>query len=65
MLEFLAANAATIVISLVLLAAVCLIVRKLVKDKKSGKGGCSCGGNCAACGACRSADKTVKASFKP
>ena len=55
MLEWLAANAANIVISLVLLAVVCLIVRKLVKDKKSGRGGCSCGGDCAGCGACRSA----------
>ena len=60
MLEFLAANAATIVISLVLLAAVCLIVRKLVKDKRSGKGGCSCGGNCAGCGVCQSRPSPVK-----
>ena len=52
MLEWLAANAATIIISLVLLAAVCLIVRKLVKDKRSGKGGCSSGGNCSGCTAC-------------
>ena len=54
MLEWLAANAATIIISLVLLAVVCLIVWKLVRDKKSGKGGCSCGGSCSGCGACRS-----------
>ena len=54
MLEWLTANAATIIISLVLLAVVCLIVWKLVKDKKSGKGGCSCGGSCESCGACRS-----------
>ena len=54
MLEWFAANAANIVISLVLFAVVCLIVRKLVKDKKSGKGGCSCGGSCGSCGACRS-----------
>lgn len=60
MLEWLAANAATIIISLVLLAAVCLIVRKLVKDKRSGKGGCSCGGNCASCGVCHSRPSPVK-----
>lgn len=60
MLEFLAANAATIIISLVLLAAVCLIVRKLVKDKRSGKGGCSCGGSCASCGVCHSRPSPVK-----
>ncbi len=54
MLEWLAANAATIVISLVILAIVCLIVWKLVKDKRAGKGGCSCGGDCGSCGACGS-----------
>ena len=60
MLEWLTANAATIIISLVLLAAVCLIVRKLVKDKRSGKGGCSCGGNCGSCGVCHSRPSPVK-----
>ena len=60
MLEWLAANAATIIISLVLLAVVCLIVWKLVKDKRSGKGGCSCGGNCASCGVCHSRPSPVK-----
>lgn len=34
---------ATIVISIILLCIVALIVRKMVKDKKNGKGGCGCG----------------------
>ncbi len=47
MLVWFSQNAGTIVISLVLLAAVGLIVRSLLKDKKQGKS--SCGNNCAHC----------------
>lgn len=52
MLEWFAANLATIIVSLVILAAVVLVIRKMIRDKKSGKGGCSCGNDCGACGAC-------------
>ena len=38
----------TVIVALVLLAAVGLIVYSMVKDKKKGKS--SCGGNCAHCG---------------
>ena len=36
----------TILVGAVLAAIVTLAVRSLYKDKKSGKGSCSCGGNC-------------------
>ena len=50
MLNWLASNLATILISLVLLAIVALIVRYLIRQKKQGKS--SCGGNCSCCGEC-------------
>ena len=40
---------ATWLISGVLLVIVGAIVRKMIKDKKAGKGCCSCGGNCSGC----------------
>lgn len=52
MFEWLAANLATIVVSLIVLAIVSLVVWKMVRDKKRGKGSCSCGGSCSTCGAC-------------
>ena len=39
---FIAQNIGTIIVGLILLAIVALIVRKLVRDKRSGKGGCGC-----------------------
>ena len=51
MFEWLAANLATIVVSLIVLAIVSLVVWKMVRDKKRGKGGCSCGESCSTCGA--------------
>ena len=50
MLNWLASNLDTILISLVLLAIVALIVRYLIRQKKQGKS--SCGGNCSCCGGC-------------
>ena len=50
MLQWISANIGTILISLVLLAAVALIIRSMMRDKKQGKS--SCGGNCAGCAAC-------------
>ena len=44
---FIAQNIGTIIVGLILLAIVALIVRKLVRDKRSGKGGCGCG--CESC----------------
>ena len=47
MLSWLTANAGTILITLLLIAAVAIIIVKLRKDKR--KGVSSCGGNCAHC----------------
>lgn len=47
MLQWIAANLATLLISLALLAVVTLIIRHLLRQKKQGK--ISCGGNCAHC----------------
>lgn len=43
MLEFLAANLSTILISIVLLAIVVLISIHLVREKKRGQSSCGCG----------------------
>lgn len=46
-------NIPTFIILAVLAGSVCLVVRKMIRDKKEGKGccGCSgCGGGCSACG---------------
>lgn len=40
---------ATIIISVLLVGAVALIVRKLYSDKKKGKSCSSCGGGCSVC----------------
>ena len=53
MLEWLAANIASVVIVFVLAAVVTLIIMKLVRDKKRGRHACSCGGDCKSCGVCR------------
>lgn len=48
-------NIATILISLILLAAVAGIVVKLIKDKKKGNASCGCGcSNCAMSAHCHS-----------
>lgn len=47
MAEFLSENLATIIVSLILTAALILVVRKLYKDKKAGKSSCGC--NCSGC----------------
>lgn len=43
-------NMGTILISLGLLAAIGLILRSMIRDRKAGKS--SCGGNCAHCKGC-------------
>ena len=56
MLEFLAANLSTILISIVLLAIVVLISIHLVREKKRGQYSCGCGcADCAMHGSCHSA----------
>ncbi len=55
MFTWLMQNIGTIIVLAVLITVVTLIVRKMVKDKKSGKGSCSCGagcGNCPMSGSC-------------
>lgn len=47
MLTFLAENAGTIIVLLILIAILSAIVVKFIRDKKNGKGLCSCG--CAGC----------------
>ncbi|MCU6762956.1 Virus attachment protein p12 family [uncultured Roseburia sp.] len=41
--------AATIIVALLVVGAVILAVRSLIKDKKSGKSCSGCSGNCAGC----------------
>ena len=40
-------NPPTVIVALIVVAIIALAVRKLIKDKKSGKKGCSCG--CSSC----------------
>ena len=47
MLQGIAENAGTIIVSLLLTGIVVLIVVRLRKDRKKGK--CSCGGQCGCC----------------
>ena len=51
MLAFLAQNAGTIVVLAVLIAVLTAIAVKFIRDKKNGKGLCSCG-----CSECASRD---------
>ena len=52
MLAWLSANAGTIVVCALVLAAAALAVRALIRNKKQGKAcGCGCNG-CAGCGGC-------------
>lgn len=47
-------NPPTVIIGLLVLGLFAAAVFKLIRDKHSGKGGCSCGGDCSKCGACHS-----------
>ena len=49
MLTWLSANLINIALILVIALVVTLIVRGMIRDRKSGRSGC--GGNCADCGA--------------
>ena len=46
-------NLATILVALAVGGVVATIIVKAYCNKKAGKGGCSCGGNCGSCNACR------------
>ena len=55
MLNWLVQNAATIILSIVLITAVAIIIIHLVKNKKKGKTSCGCGcQNCPMSGSCHS-----------
>ncbi len=45
-------NLPTILIGLAVLALFAAVVTKLIRDHRSGKGGCSCGGDCSHCKGC-------------
>lgn len=49
MISFLTDNIGTILVSLVLILIVVLVIRQMIKDKKSGK---VCNGNCGSCHGC-------------
>lgn len=55
MLEWLAENIGTILITAGLIVIVALIIRSIVRDKKAGIS--SCGAKCGGCGACAMAGK--------
>ena len=46
-------NVPTILVGLFVLAVFTAIVGRGIYNKRRGRGGCSCGGDCGACGACR------------
>lgn len=50
-------NPGTFAVLAVLIIIVGLIVYKMIKDKKSGKSSCSCGGRCSGCGMAGSCHK--------
>lgn len=43
MIDFLIDNLGTVIVGLIVLAAIILIVAKMIKDKKHGKSSCGCG----------------------
>ena len=40
----------TWIVGIILVCIVAAIILKMRKDKKNGKGGCSCGSDCGSCG---------------
>lgn len=53
MVQWLTDNIGNIVVSLILIAIVVLVIRKMIKDKRQGKSSCGCNcGNCAMSGSC-------------
>jgi len=50
MIIWLSAHVSTIIVGLVVCLIVGLIVRSMYKNKKAGKGSCSCADGCGSCG---------------
>ena len=42
----------TIIVGGILAAIVAAVIWKMIQDKKNGKSGCSCGGDCSCCKGC-------------
>ncbi len=60
-INFISENLGTIAVGASVLCLVALLVLKLVKDKKAGKSGCSCGcSSCPMSGKCPSASANEK-----
>lgn len=58
MLAWLSANVGNIIVLAILSVVVFMAVRSLIKQKKSGKGGCGCGcQSCAMQGRCHQTEK--------
>ncbi len=47
----------TIIIASLIGIAVCTVIINEIIKRKNGKGSCSCGGNCGACGLCPSSSE--------
>ncbi len=54
MLDLITNYGGSIIVGSIVLAIVALIIVKGVRDKRAGKHSCSCGGDCASCGCCKS-----------
>ncbi len=48
-MTFLMENLSTIIILLIVIAAVCLAIRSIIRDRKAGKGCGACPGGCHGC----------------
>ncbi len=58
MIQWFSENLATIIVAAIVFAVLALVVVKMIRDKKRGKGGCSCGcGGCPHASACLSSSK--------
>ncbi len=49
MIEWLAANWGTILVSVILIAIIGLVIYSMIRNKMKGKSSCSCGCNCSSC----------------
>ena len=51
---------ATLIVGGVLALIVAAVIVKMIRDKRAGRGACSCGGDCGTCGCCATQDKSPK-----
>ncbi len=63
MLGWLSANLINILLVAVIMAVVVLLIRGMIRDKKTGKS--SCGGSCASCSACSSCSSCGRCAPAP